>query len=324
MAVFNKGYDNITVQLQNFVGNDLARQVVMFANVSEFHTGVTNYDENDSYCKEIIDEVINGKTFPRYALNGHRVTFQINNISRICLAQLTRERGIFCSGSSGVRPLTQDLLIPESIYQNKRYMKKLKTIQKKIENLYCEMLDDGLPFMDARYIGMHAQTISICYTTEASDFMRSCNSRTENNFADEINYIYRLMYHELRKAIDETVTDKLSLKLWNWLLSFADKKTFHHRDNNYNNDFARYHTPEGFKFKEPAHNDWRKSAWKIELEKMYFNKPELLFPGEKEMIESWLNCEELPTTYDENFEKSTQAMIKKEPYYVSHNSRRRN
>lgn len=315
----NNGYENITVNLQNFVGNDLARQAVMFANVSEYHTGVSKYDENDEYCKHIIDEIINGKTFPKYVLEGHRVTFQINNISRICLAQITREQGIFCSSSSGVSPLTQDLLIPKNIYQNKNWLDKLKNIQKQIEELYIDMLEHDIPFMDARYIGLHSQTISLCYTAEISKWTRSCNSRTENNFADEINYVYRLMYYELKKAIDEQVTDKLSYKLWMWLLSFADKKEFHHRDNNYNNDFERYNTPVDYVFNEPAHNDWRKSAWKLELEELYFKHPELLFDKEKEMIVKWLTDEnngiELSTTYNPYFEKSTRASIKKVDYY---------
>ena len=315
----NNGYENITVQLQNFVGNDLAKQCVMFANVSEYHTGVHEYNENDDYCKFIIDEIINGKTFPKYAFEGHRITFQINNISRICLAQITRENAMFCSASSGVAPLTQDLLIPTNIYQNKKWLTKIKDIQQQIEDLYIEMLENDIPYMDARYIGMHAQTISLCYSQQPMLFMRSCNSRTENNFGDEINYVYRLMCYELKHAIETQVTDKLSKKLWMWLLSFADKKSFHHRDNNYNNDFERYPTPEGYKFEEPAHNDWRKSAWKCELEKMYLERPELLFDGEKEMIEKWLHLEnlniELPTTYDPTFPKSTREAIKHVDYY---------
>ena len=124
---------------------------------------------------------------------------------------------------------------------------------------------------------------------------------------------------EGKKAIKETVTDKLSLKLWNWLLGFTDMKSFYKRDHTYNNDFARFPTPEGYVFAEAAHNDWRKSSWKLELEKMYFERPELLLPGEKEMIDNWLHLEhlgfELPTTYDETFEKVAKVAIKKTDYY---------
>ena len=319
MGKFHNGYEDISVKLLNFAGNDLARQVVMFGNLGEFYEGINEYSEDNPECQKIVDEIITGRTFPKYAFEGHNLSFQINNISRICLAQLTREKGFFCSASGDVRPLTQDFIVPAAIYQNKEWMKKLESIETEIEKLYIEMCEAGVPYMESRYFGFHAQTISLCYNTCCLNWLKSCNSRTENNFADEINYIYRLMYHELKTAIEKNVTDKLSLKLWNWLLSMADKKSFYKRDHTYNNDFSRFQTPEGFEFFEPAHNDWRKSSWKLELEKMYHERPELLFDGEKEMIERWLELEkegkELPSTYDKNFKKVAEQAIKDTYYY---------
>ena len=319
MAHYNNGYENIKVKLLNFAGNDLARQTVLFGNLGEFYEGIDNYDENDPRCIQIVDEIINGKTFPKYAFEGHTVSFQIENISRICLAQLTRERGFFCSASGDVRPLTQDFIIPKVIYENKEWMEKIDKAQKILEEVYIDMCEAEVPYMESRYIGLHAQTISLCYNAPIFNFMRSCNSRTENNFADEINYIYRLMLNELKKAISKEVTDKLSLKLWNWLLKMADNKTWYKRDHTYNNDFQRFPTPEGYDFGECAHNDWRKSSWKLELENIYKNKPELLFPGEKEMIENWLKLEEegkeLPTTYNSNDKLVAKQRIKTVDYY---------
>lgn len=319
MAIYRNGYENISVKLLNFAGNDLARQVVLFGNLGEFYEGIDSYDPNDPQAIRIVDEIISGKTFAKYTFEGHNVAFQINNISRINLAQLTREKGFFCSASGDVRPLTQDFIIPAAIYKRKDWMERLDKAQRILEDLYVDMLEEGITYMDARYIGLHAQTISLTYNAPMINWLRSANSRTENNFADEINYTYRLMYRELRKAIDEQVTDPLSLKLWNWLLTFADMKTWYKRDHTYNNDFARFPTPENHKFAEPAHNDWRKSSWKIELEKMYREQPDLLFPGEKEMIEAWLELEqkgiELPTTYDPNFYLNGPVAIKKVHYY---------
>ena len=180
------------------------------------------------------------------------------------------------------------------------------------------MCDDGITYMESRYFGFHSQTISLTYQASASDWLRSCNIRTENNFADEINYMYRLMRYEVIKAVEQ-IKDPLSKKLWNWLLTFSDRKTWYKRDHTYNNDFARYPTPDGYKFEEPAHNDWRKSSWKLELEKMYRERPELLFPGEPEMIKKWMDAEargeELPTTYDPDFKLTAKARIKTVPYY---------
>lgn len=317
MSKFYDGFENISVKLIDFAGNDLARRVVMFGNLAEFYEGTHEYSEDNPECIKIVNEIIEGKTFPKYAFEGHKLAFQVNDISRVCLAQFTREKGFFCSASSGVRPLTQEFVTPKSIYRRKDWMQKLENIQDQIEDLYIEMLEAGIPFIDARYFGLHAQTISICYTAEMMQWLRSCNTRTENNIADEINYIYRLMLHELRKAIDEQVTDKLSRKLWDWLLTFADKKKWF-SNHTFNNDFERFKTPEDHVWEEPAHNDWRKSGWRYELEHMYHNRPELLLPGEEEMIAKWMSTEgELPSTYDENYEKCPEQSIKQMDYYLT-------
>lgn len=319
MAHYHNGYDDIKVKLLNFAGNDLSRQCVMFGNLGEFYEGIDVYDPENPKCIQIVDEIISGKTFPKYVFEGHTISFQIEGISRICLAQLTRERGFFCSASGDVRPLTQDFIIPKAIYQNKEWMEKIDKAQKLLEEVYIDMCEAEIPYMESRYIGLHAQTISICYNAPAFNFMRSCNSRTENNFADEINYIYRLMRNELENAIIDNVTDPLSVKLWYWLLGMSDNKKAYTRDHTYNNDFTRFPTPEGYDFGECAHNDWRKSSWKLELEQIYKNKPELLFPGEKEMILEWMAEEnagkELPTTYDENSPLVAKNRIKTTDYY---------
>ena len=180
------------------------------------------------------------------------------------------------------------------------------------------MCEAEVPYMESRYIGLHSQTISICYNAPIFNFMRSCNSSTENNFADEINYIYRLMLLELKKEV-EKIKDPLSKKLWNWLLTFADNKKAYTRDHTYNNDVERFSLPDNYVHDECAHNDWRKSSWKLELEKIYKEKPELLFPGEKEMIERWMAIEKenlpLPTTYDSESPLVAKNRIKTVDYY---------
>lgn len=321
MGKFYNGYENIKVKLINFAGNDLARQVILFGRNAEFFEdpGDKEYSPNDPQSERIINEIINGKTFPKYAFEGHSVAFEIKNISRICLAQLTREKGFFCSASGDVRPLTQEFITPRAIYQNKEWMNRLEKIERDIEDLYIDMCEAGIPYMESRYFGFHAQTISLTYTAPMMNWLRSCNSRTENNFADEINYIYRLMLRELKTAIKNEVTDPLSIKLWNWLITFADNKSWYKRDHTYNNDFERFKTPDGYKFEEYAHNDWRKSSWKIELERIYKEEPELLFPGEAEMIEKWMKLEkegkELPSTYKADESYTAETRIKTVDYY---------
>jgi hypothetical protein len=319
MAHFHNGYENIKVRLIAFKGNDLAKEVYNFNKYAEFNEATFGeYSPENPEAIRIIDEIVTGKTFPKYALEGQNLAFQIENISRINLAQLTRERGFFCSASGDVRPLTQDFIVPRYVYKNPEWMAKIEAAQKLLEDVYIDMCEAGVTYMESRYFGLHSQTISLTYNASFSDWARSCNTRTENNFADEINYMYRLMRYEVRKAID-AVTDPLSKKLYEWMFAFTDRKTWYKRDHTYNNDFARYPTPEGYEFSEPAHNDWRKSSWKLELEEMYKHHPELLLEGEKEMIEKWMAAErageELPSTYDPEFELVAEKRIKTVDYY---------
>lgn len=326
MSKFNNGFKNIKVELISYAGNDLAKRVCCFGQHAEFYEGlqcVDDYSPDNKFCNQIVDEIINGITFPKYALSGHNVAFSITGISRVCLAQFTREgtsdtSTFFCSASSGTRPLTQEQIIPMNIYKNKDWMERYTKINNELEDLYVDILSSGVPFMDARYIMPHAQTIDICYTASMLSFIGSCKKRLDHSIADEINYIYRLMKRELKRAIERDVTDPLSKKLWDWLLSQADIK--HYSANlTYRNDFTRYPTPENVKFEENAHNDWRKSQWKLELERIYHEEPDLLEQNEKEMVKRWLDLEAkgepLPATYCATDKFTPETSIKSMDYY---------
>lgn len=320
MAKYNDGFKKIKVELINFAGNTLAKQVCCFGQGAEFYEGfnsINDYSPDNPKCIEIVNDIITGNTFPKYALSGHNVAFSIKGISRICLAQLTREgtsdtSTFFCSESSGTRPLTQEQIIPANIYKNKNWMKQWTDINVRMEKLYCEMLDAGIPFMDARYLMPHNQTINICYTASLASFISSCNKRLDNCIADEINYLYRLMIYELKQHIKKYVTDPLSIKLWNWLIEKIGIKTYS-KNATYRNDFKVYPDPEnGLPL---AHNDWRKSQWKLELERMYDEQNYLLFPKEKEMIERWRQVKDLPANYDKKAPFTPESSIKRMYYY---------
>lgn len=326
MAKFNNGFENIKVELISYAGNDLAKRVCCFGEFAEFYEGlqtVEDYSPDNKFCQQIVDEIINGITFPKYALSGHSVTFAIHGISRVCLAQFTREGTsdtgtFFCSASSGTRPLTQEQVIPMNIYKNKNWMDRYTKINNELEDLYCDILSSGIPFMDARYLMPHAQVIDICYTASMQSFIGSCKKRFDHSIADEINYIYRLMKSKLLEAVNNDISDPLSKKLWLWLLNQCN--TTHYSTNlTYRNDFTKYKLPDYVKFNENAHNDWRKSQWKLELERIYINKPELLDENEINMIKNWLELEnagiELSATYNSEDSFTPETSIKNMEYY---------
>ena len=216
--------------------------------------------------------------------------------------------------------MSQDFNIPMSIYNDKFIMEKLEQAQSLLEEAYIYACEKEYPTIESRYIGLHCQTISLTASYTISDFVRSCHSRTSSNFCDECNYVYRLMYRELVNKINREVIDKLSYKLWNWLVpeNKCINDGIYTRERLFNSDFTSEgnHKPE-----LPALNDWRKSGWKMELERMLTDNNNYLTDKEKEIICNWLRNEllngtdSLPTTYDKNQPDVAVNLIKRMYYY---------
>lgn len=314
---FNNGYNNIKVELKDWLGDDLARQVYNFGRLShDFIDPLPEmYDANNPDCVKLIDKIIEGTTLPKFALQGHRINFAIYKMSRICLAQITRDPAFFASASTGVFPLTQEFNMPMSIMKDESIMSKVEKAQKLLEEAYIEACEKEIPSIEARYIGLHPQVISLTASYVPSDFVRACYSRTSSNFCDECNYVYRLMYHELRKAIDN-LTEPNSIKLWNWLIK--ENKCIYDgiyaRERLFNSDFTY---DKSYKPTKKALNDWRKSGWKLELERMLKEQPYLLTEKEKKAISQWMEDEtsgELPTTYDNTERDALVNAIKEMDY----------
>jgi hypothetical protein len=322
MATFHEGYKDIKVRLLSWEGNNLAKRVYDFGRLSnDFDYELTkDYGMLHEDCVKLINKIIEGTTLPKFALMGTRIEFEICGISRICLAQLTRDNAIFASQGGGVFPLTMDYNIPLSLYNIPEVMDRVKKAQELIEEAYIIACEKEVPALEARYIGMHAQTISLTASYTFSDFVRSCHSRTSSNFCDECNLVYRLMYRALVDAINEECTDINSYHLYQWI--FAEEKcindTTYKRERLYNSDFT---WDKNYEPKLPAINDWRKSCWKLELERLYATGEAYLTDKERKLIEEWTAREEsgleLPTTYCSYRSDVAVNKIKTMPYYRS-------
>lgn len=319
MAKFNKGYSNIKVKLLSFEGDNLAKRAYQFGvyGSDAYKIPDADYAEDKMEVRRFVGEVLNGTTFPKFLMEATRIEFAVEGISRICLAQLTRDNAIFCSESHGLRPLSQEFNIPLNIANDESIMSKLEQAQKLLEKAYIECCEKEIPFPESRYICLHSQTISLTCSFTPAAFARACYSRTNNSFCDELNYVYRKMFRAIMKAIC-SLKDENSKVLWSWLIN--EKKciddNFYKRTNVFNGDFLPFdNTP----VKAPAQNDWRKSCWKIELERMLEQEPYLLTEKEKMEISRWKIVEgtglELPTTYDKRLPRAAKNSIKTMPYY---------
>ena len=314
MAIFNNGYKNIQVNLI-YADNCLAKHAYEFGREGEsIHYDLPGkYDSDNQDCNDFINNLIDGKTFPKYCFEGHRISFEVKGISRICLSQLTRDNAIFCSGTQGTKVLPQIYNIPCNIYQDDEIMGEIREAQNHLEKAYQMCCEKNLPYPESRYILIGSHTINCNCSFTPSAFVRACYSRTNNSFCDELNYVYRKMYYEVVSFIN-SIEDCNSKKIWSWLINEKNciNDKYYTRASIFNSDFTPLLNKDMPKPEISAQNDWRKSCWKIELERILEEEPWLLTEHEKDEIRYWKSMEnnDLPTSFDENSKWCPSNMIK--------------
>lgn len=312
---FNEGYKNTEVKLI-YADKELAKHAYEFGREGEsIHYDLTEkYDENNYDCLSFVDNLINGKTFPKYCLEGHRINFEVKGISRICLSQLTRDNAIFCSGTQGTKVLDQTYNIPLNIYNDKDIMSELTIAQEHLEKAYQKCCEKNLPYPESRYILIGSHTINCNCSFTVSSFVRACYSRTNNSFCDELNYVYRKMFHEITTFINN-LDSELDKKIWKWLINEKNciNDEYYTRATIFNSDFSPLEQTKRPLPKNFAQNDWRNSCWKLELERILVEEPWLLTDKEKNEIKYWIKIpkDQLPTTFDETNYWSPREMIKR-------------
>lgn len=224
------------------------------------------------------------------------------NISRVNLAQLTRHRGwLFQVESQMPQHVEHNVILPLNIVNSEFYERAVKLIEDS-QKLYDDMTagnnskeTTGIPYQDARYLLMHGQTCDASCSFTLPQLVNVCGQRLENNTADEINYAFRLLLKELKEAIEtDGDMDELDYLVYKYNLEKCDcfgaaaKKCFT-CDDVFGNSFKRFADANTYVTKATTNCkfDFKKSAWYAELKRIYNEEPELLLPGEKEMIESW-------------------------------------
>lgn len=225
-----------------------------------------------------------------------------HNISRVNLAQLTRHRGwLFQVESQMPQHVNHNVLLPLSIVNSEYYERAMKLIEES-QKLYDDMTagnekreTTNIPYQDARYLLMHGQTCDASCSFTLPQLVNTCGQRLENNTADEINYAFRILLKRLAEAINaDQEMDELDKLIYTWNMQKCDcfgaaaKKCFT-CDDVFGNSFGRFPSASIYVLTatKSCKFDFRKSAWYVELKRIYEEEPELLLPGEKEMIEKW-------------------------------------
>lgn len=224
------------------------------------------------------------------------------NISRVNLAQLTRHRGwLFQVESQMPQHVKHNVILPLNIVNSEFYERAVKLIEES-QKLYDDMTagnesreTTGITYQDARYLLIHGQTCDASCSFTLPQLVNVCGQRLENNTADEINYAFRILLKKLIKTIAlDSEMDALDKDIYMFNLLKCDcfgaaaKKCFT-CDDVFGNSFKRFADGNEYvtKATENCKFDFKKSAWYQELKRINEEEPELLLPGEKEMIKSW-------------------------------------
>lgn len=288
------GYEDISVQVIDY-NKTLAEHTWNCYRMTWKELQNIKYDVNDERIVKAINDVVLYRALPMPREQGI-ITFRINNISRICLAQLTRQRkACFNVESQMPRPIEHNVIIPLNIYEDEELKEEAIKLTEESKAFYNKCIAKGIPPQDARYMTLHGQTTSCVYVVDINTFVGSFGQRCENNIADEINLVYRLCKKAILDKLEEDFKnneiDALTFRMYTRIIAPADcQGSKMHVCMNYDKVFgnaARRYPSANEEIEEitkTADYDFKKSAWYLELQKL---PEELLFPDEKEMIEKW-------------------------------------
>lgn len=297
MKKVSMGYEDISVEVIDYNMN-LAEHAWNCYRMTWKNLQDVKYDVKNKEVQKAIQNITLFRALPMPREQAI-ITFRVNNISRVCLAQLTRQRkACFNVESQMPRPIEHNVIIPLNILQDKELNEEAMKVVEASQKLYDKCIAKGIPPQDARYMTMHGQTTSCVYVVDINTFVSSFGFRCENNLSDEINLVYRLCKYELLEKLSSDLAsgniDDLTFYMYSTILNTADasganKKVGQNYDEVFGNSFKRYKDAnnEITEITKNCSYDFTKSAWYYELKRIYSKHPELLFDGEKEMIESW-------------------------------------
>ena len=301
MSVQN-GYKGIDVEIISYTKNP-ARTMWDMLKQTWIELQNIRYNPGNKIVRDFIEGSLEKRLNPT---PQETVMIQVvfKNISRVNLAQLTRHRGWLGQVESQMpQHVEHNVILPLNIVNSEFYERAVKLIEES-QKLYDDMTrgneskeTTNIPYQDARYLLMHGQTCDASCSFTLPQLVNVCGQRLENNTADEINYAFRILLRKLAIAIltddDMDALDKMvyvhNLNKCD-CFGAANKKCFT-CDDVFGNSFKRFDDGNEYvtKATEGCKFDFTKSAWYAELKRIYKEEPELLLPGEAQMIESWEN-----------------------------------
>lgn len=294
MNNISKGYEDIKVSVVDYNMN-IAKHAWDCYRMTWTSLQNVEYDVNDQRVIEAVTNIIKFRALPMPREQAI-LTFKIENVSRVMLAQITRQsKARFNVESQMPLPVEHNVILPLNIAEDDELNKDAEELIKLSQKVYNKCIAKGIPPQDARYLLMHGQTTSLAYVVNVNDFVSAFAMRCENNLSDEINLVYRLAKRAILNKVSEDYKagkiDKLTYEFYTSIITPADcagaaRKVGQNYDRVFGNSFERY--PAANKdvqdITDKCSYDFTKSAWYLEMQRL---DKDLLFDNEQKMIDSW-------------------------------------
>ena len=128
-------------------------------------------------------------------------TFEVNGVSRVLLAQLTRHRLASYSVSSQryIRLIDVQVVVPVTVI-NRGWADNYAAQARAAFSLYSTMLEDGVPLEDARYILPEGSTVDLVLTMNARELRHFFALRCCNKAQWEIRLLADQLFEKVRKV----------------------------------------------------------------------------------------------------------------------------
>jgi len=247
--------------------------------------------ENPEHIQACID-VINRHALPT-PMEVLNFEIKVTGLCRVALAQITRGRvgWAYVVESQMPQHIKHAVTIPMNIAQNDKFRDRAIELVRLSQELYDDMYNEGIPPQDCRYLVMHSQQTSLVMQCNYAALLGYFARRCENGLTDELNLVGRLILRELRKRFLDSENKDLTFGSgWSTLLNKFDGMGTNKVCLNVDKVFGNTGRAPSVNDKIPSllnntsDYDFSKSAWYFELQQL---PDDLLFPGEKEMIEDF-------------------------------------
>jgi len=244
----------------------------------------------------LIEKIMSRKTTPA-AYRIPTVTVLFNNITRTCLARLTRDTAAAINSESGaVSKMENGKLL--SVYSEPNFrMPPVVANNPELEGAWIQHVQAAVNLYhasagtmwtaDARQILPQCQTLSIAFTYTAEQLAKVMKKRIMNSVGDEDNYVIRCVRDQILNYAFENEFDRA---YWHFVVKSMGVESVEFVDEFFGNQMTANPNVRGDVGTTPLYRKEQGSMYYYLIELYKQGRYNALKTGEIEMIKSWLEA----------------------------------